>query len=112
MAELKVGIKAMEARFDALKAEVLATKYAPQVWEAPNLGVLTQTTATKYEVDAAIVAEVLGQKRFMEVAKVTKTDLEKAATSQELKTLNERKAIHTFVGAVSYSFKAAKPVKE
>ena len=77
MVELKVGIKALELEYDRLQAEILKSKFAPQVFnEVPELGTLSQKQSVTYTVDVAKVVEVIGKDRTLSIAKISKTELE------------------------------------
>lgn len=104
--ELKVGIKAMEEECARLQAEVLASKYAPQTYGDPALGSISQKQNKQYKVDIAIVTEVIGQERALKIASISKTALEENVSKQELTRLDEKHAIITTTGAVSYTYKA------
>lgn len=113
MLELKVGIKALEAEYERLQADVLKSKYAPQTFDAfPELGTLSQKQNKKYTVDVPAVVEVIGAQRALNIASISKTALEEGVSKVELSTLNEKGAIHTINGSVSYTFKAPPKAKE
>lgn len=113
MVELKVGIKALELEYDRLQAEILKSKFAPQVFnEVPELGTLSQKQSVTYTVDVAKVVEVIGKDRALGIAKISKTELEKGVTKVELGKLEEKQTVTTCKGAVSYVFKAAKAEKD
>ena len=112
MLELKVGIAAMEAEFNRLRDGILATKYAPQVYGDPLLGVLKQRSNVTYAINVPSVRKVIGDERLFEIAKVGKTDLEKAVTKVEMAKLENMGAIMKSINSVTYSFTAAKPPKD
>lgn len=112
MIELKVGIKAMEAEYEKLKAEVLATKFAPQVYGDPLLGKLMQKENKQWVVSTGIVYEALGLEKFLAIAKVSKTALEENTTKQEYVAIEAKGAITSVSNGISYTFYEAKKPKD